>query len=39
MKKFFIISAIVLPTAFVSYYFGKGVALAYACDYYFGLKK
>lgn len=36
MKTILKICAIVLPTAYLSYYFGKGVAFAYAYDYYRG---
>lgn len=34
MKKLFIISAIILPTTYIAYYIGKGVAFATSYDFY-----
>lgn len=34
MKKFFLGTLIIFPLVPIAYYFGKGVAFAYAYDYY-----
>lgn len=34
MKKLFIISAFILPTTYIAYYIGKGVAFAISYNYY-----
>lgn len=34
MKKLLLISAIILPTTYIAYYLGKGVAFAISYDYY-----